>query len=357
MGLEIGGTRIRICIGDDNGKIYCIKTEQIDFSHGDNGVTEQIIKMVKAAAKEGGLPVKDVLAMGIGSAGQPDKAKGIIYNPANCPWKIMKFPSKLEKELKIPIYLRNDVAIAVYAARKIGHGSKFSQLVPRWDAAMTIGTGTNLAVMYNDSLLLNPMDESPEWGHSKLNTDASYLPKCGCGGRGCIESYISGAGIRTRTLHVLEGILKKKKQAILKDPILVEAKKRLSKKRVDLKKMKPPEFIKMVKAEDVFNAYKKTNGRDKTAKTIVDDTSTYMAYAFGDILSSYPLIPYVEIFGAVAISNPELTVKEAVRKLRKTPIKFCNRDLERRHTQFLITNIQNIGLHGAVELAWFELDK
>ncbi len=357
MGLEIGGTRIRVCIGDDNGKLYCIKTEHIDFSRGDNGVTEQIIKMIKATAKEGGLPLKEVLSLGIGSAGQPDIAKGIIYNPANCPWKIMKFPGKLEKELKIPIHIRNDVAIAVYAARKIGHGSKFSQLVPRWDAAMTIGTGTNLAVMYNSELLLNPMHESPEWGHCKLNTDAKYLPKCGCGGKGCIESYISGAGIRTRTIHMLEGVLKKKKSAILKDPILMEARKRLSKKRVDLKKFKPSDFINMVRTEDVYSAYKKTNGRDKTAKIIVDDTSTYMAYAFGNILSSYPLIPYIEIFGAVAINNPNLTVKDAVHKIKKNPIKFCNRDMERRHTQFLITNIQNIGLHGAVELAWFELKK
>ncbi len=353
MGLELGGSRLRACLGNDQGKIYCIKTDSIDFSHKDKGLTEQVLGIIKKTLKEARLSVDEILALGIGAAGHPDKEKGIISYAANCPWKVIKFPGVLEKKLKIPIYMRNDVAIAVYAARERGYGSKFSQLFPRWDAAMTIGTGTNLALMYNGELLLSPRNESLEWGHCKLNTDSKYMPECGCGGRGCIESYIGGSGIRTRTIDLLK---KKSGELSRRNPVLRETLRRISKGKKH-EKIKTPDLVKSVRAEDVYAAFRKTKGRDRISKKIVDDTSTYMAYAFGNILSSYPLIPYVEIFGAVAINNPKLTVEAAVKKLEKDPERFCNRNLKNLHTEFLVTGMDNIGLHGAVELAWFGLNK
>jgi predicted NBD/HSP70 family sugar kinase len=354
LGMEIGGTMIRVCIGDDHRKLYYIISEPIDFSHGDQGIASQAISMIRRCTKRADTKISELLGLGIGAAGQPDEANGMIHNAANCPWKSMKLPGILSKELKIPIWVRNDVAVAVYAARKIGYGKQFSNLVPRWDAAMTIGTGTNIAIMYEDTLLLNSRNESLEWGHTKLNTDSRYLPSCGCGGRGCIESYISGAGIRTRTIDMLLERSRPAGKKLLHEPILRETMLRVYRKKG--KDVRPQTLINMVHAEDVFAAYRKTNGRDKLSAKIVDDTSTYLAYAFASIIGSYPVIPYVEIFGSVALNNPKL-VEAAIQKLEKDTIRFCNRDLSKQKTRFLVTGMQDIGLHGAVELAWFELNR
>jgi glucokinase len=355
LGMEIGGTMIRVCIGDDHQKLYYIIAEPIDFSHGDQGIASQAISMIKRCIRKADTKISELLGLGIGAAGQPDEANGMIHNAANCPWKSMKLPGILSKELKIPIWVRNDVAVAVYAARKIGYGRQFSNLVPRWDAAMTIGTGTNIAIMYEDTLLLNSRNESLEWGHTKLNTDGRYLPSCGCGGQGCIESYISGAGIRTRTIDMLLERVRSEGSRLLNEPILEEARARVFGK-AKVKGIKLQSLINAVHAEDVFSAYRKTKGRDRLSAKIIDDTSTYLAYAFASIIGSYPVIPYVEIFGSVALNNPKL-VEAAVQKLEKDPIRFCNRDLSKQKTRFLVTGMQDIGLHGAVELAWFELNR
>ncbi len=355
LGMEMGGTSIRTCIGDKDGKIFCVRTENIDFKNGDQGIADQILRMVKACAKEAHLKLDEILGFGIGAAGQPDEEKGVIHNASNCPWKIMRFPGKIQKALKMPLWIRNDIAVAVYAARKLGVGKEYSTLSPRWDAAMTIGTGTNIALVYNGELLLNSKKQSMEWGHCKLNVDGGYLPKCGCGGRGCIESYVGGSGIRTRTIDFYSK--KKAGKKLLREPILAETRKRLSKGKKKPGKIKPADLVKHIRAEDVYGAYRKTKGKDPVSKKIVDDTSTYLAYAFGNILSSYPMIPYVEIFGSVAVKNPELTVGAAVNKLMKDPRKFCNRDLDVSRTEFRVTKIDRIGLHGAVEFAWHKLGK
>ncbi|MDP2897009.1 MAG: hypothetical protein Q8Q12_10705, partial [bacterium] len=67
---------------------------------------------------------------------------------------------------------------------------------------------------------------------------------------------------------------------------------------------------------------------------------------------SYPLLPYVEVFGSVAERDARLTVRAAVKKLKSDPGRYTNREADvPAFTQFLVTKLDNLSLRGAVELA------
>ena len=370
VGIDMGGTQARVCVGDDGGRLHGIKSEKVDFSsanartiEGKNeSVTKQILKMIEASLKSAGRKISEIECFGIGAAGQPDEKKGQIKHPSNCTFTPLLFPGTVRETHGKPVRIRNDVAVVVYAARSRGHGLKFPK--SRYHAAMTIGTGTNLQIMVDGRMFEDKEGRSLEWGHNVLNVDPyDQLPECGCGKRGCIETYISGTGIRNRTIRLLVDAYRiAEPEKIKEQPIIRQTIKRLKKeKKTKTQKEKvdrldPWMLIEKVRAEDVFGLYKRQEkaGRriDAIAKKIVEDTSTYLAHAFAHVIQSYPLLPYVEVFGSVAEKDARLTVRAAVRKLKSDPGRYTNREADvHAFTQFLVTELKNISLRGAVELA------
>lgn len=372
VGIDMGGDKVRVCVGDDGGTLFAIKSEKVDFSssHADSiegkneSVTKQILRMIEESVESAGRKISQIECFGIGAAGQPDEERGEIKHAANCPFTPLIFPRKIREQPEChgkPVWIRNDVAVVVYAARSRGHGLKFPN--SRYHAAMTIGTGTNLQIMVDGRMFEDEEGRSLEWGHNVLNVDPyDQLPECGCGKRGCIEAYISGTGIRNRTIRLLvDAYRSAEPEGIKNQPIIQQTITRLKKgkkghEREEIDRLDPWMLIEKLRAEDVFQLYKRQEKArqkiDPIAKKIVEDTSTYLARAFAHVIQSYPLLPYVEVFGSVAEKDVRLTVRAAVRKLKSDPGRYTNREADvHAFTQFLVTKLDNISLRGAVELA------
>lgn len=369
VGIDMGGTQVRVCVGDDEGRLHGILGETVDFStshaktlEGKNrSVTEQILRLVEKSVAAAGRTMADIGCFGIGAAGQPDEKRGEIKHAANCTFTPLTFPRKIRDTFAKPVRIRNDVAVVVYAARSRGHGLTFPK--SRYHAAMTIGTGTNLQIMVDGRMFEDEEGRSLEWGHNVLNVEPyDQLPECGCGKRGCIEAYISGTGIRSRTLRLLVDAYRPaepsaiKKQPIVQQTIARLKQKKSKKEQAGIDEMHPWMLLHELRAEDVYRLYKQQEksrqGFDSIAKKIVEETSTYLARAFAHVIQSYPLLPYVEVFGSVAEGDARLTVQAAVKKLKSAPGRYTNREADvRAFTQFLVTKLNNISLRGAVELA------
>ena len=60
VGIDMGGDKVRVCVGDDGGRLFAIKSEKVDFSsshartlHAKNqSVTEQIFRMIEESAED-----------------------------------------------------------------------------------------------------------------------------------------------------------------------------------------------------------------------------------------------------------------------------------------------------------------
>ncbi|MDP2898313.1 MAG: ROK family protein, partial [bacterium] len=293
VGIDMGGTQVRVCVGDDRGGLHGIVGETVDFStshaktiQGKNrSVTEQILRLIEESVAAAGRKMSDIECFGIGAAGQPDEKRGEIKHPANCPYTPLTFPGKIRQTFAKPVRIRNDVAVVVYAARSRGHGPKFPN--SRYHAAMTIGTGTNLQIMVDGRMFEDEEGRSLEWGHNVLNVEPyDQLPECGCGKRGCIEAYISGTGIRNRTIRLLvDAYRPTEPSAIKKQPIIQRTIARLKKRKTSeeqqaIDRLDPWMLIHELRAEDVYKLYKQQEksrrGFDPIARKIVEETSTYL---------------------------------------------------------------------------------
>ena len=58
-----------------------------------------------------------------------------------------------------------------------------------------MGTGCGGGIVYKGEVITGPQAIAGEWGHMSIDPKG---PKCYCGQRGCVETYISGGGLEAR---------------------------------------------------------------------------------------------------------------------------------------------------------------
>lgn len=180
VGVDLGGTNARVCLGDEKGNIKKKLSEKLD-TRNKNSAVEQIIRMINS------LP-KDFSAIGIGSLGLLDLKKGEMSNPVHIPFKNIPIVKMLEEEFNVHVYLVNDCDAGVIGEKFFGLGKNEENLT-----YVTISTGIGCGVILNDRLLLGKDGNATEVGH--ITVDFEGKLKCGCGGYGHWEAYCSGRNI------------------------------------------------------------------------------------------------------------------------------------------------------------------
>jgi fructokinase len=147
----------------------------------------ELVDAADAAAGERG-------TVGIGIPGTIAPTTGLIKN-ANSTWLNGRpFDTDLVSALRRPVRLANDANCFALSEATDGAAA---------DAAVVfgviIGTGTGGGVVVNRRVLVGPNAVAGEWGHNPLpwpEPDEIPGPQCYCGHSGCIETFLSGAGLR-----------------------------------------------------------------------------------------------------------------------------------------------------------------
>ncbi|MBI2018764.1 ROK family protein [Candidatus Daviesbacteria bacterium] len=176
---DIGGTKMRIAVSSDGRQITqskIIPTPK-DF--------DQAIQTFKKVADEisGGKKI-EVIAGGL--AGPLDKDKTmLITSPHLGGWIEKPFKAELEKLFGCPVYLENDANLAALGEATYGAGVNHKIV-----AYLTISTGVGGGRVVNKKIDENSLGFEP--GHQIIVPDGS---PCNCGGKGHLESYVSGSGL------------------------------------------------------------------------------------------------------------------------------------------------------------------
>lgn len=174
-GIDIGGTKCAVIVGDDNG----VK-EKIRFDTTD--VNETLGNITKAAEKLG---VGE--AIGISCGGPLDSKKGIIMSPPNLPgWDNIEIVKMLEEKFGVPVGIQNDANACALAEWKYGAGKGCENMI-----FLTFGTGMGAGLILDGRLYSGTNDMAGEIGHIRME---SYGP-VGYGKSGSFEGFCSGGGI------------------------------------------------------------------------------------------------------------------------------------------------------------------
>jgi glucokinase len=244
-GLDVGGTTMKAGVVDDDGHPLAapvsLPTEAFKGQEHGLAVMAETIRRAVAAA---GVTMDRITAIGVATPGSMDIPAGLILDPPNLkPWKNVPVRQFIADTFKLPTAFQNDANAAAYGEFWAGAGKDFESMV-----LFTLGTGIGGGIVLNGRVLEGQHSHGGELGHTKVELRNGRL--CGCGHRGCLETYASATAVVARTVEAL-----------------AEDGGRSSLHRV-------LDQGGMLTARDVFIAH--LNG-DAIAANIVDETAYYLA--------------------------------------------------------------------------------
>ncbi len=278
VGVDVGGTNIRIALGDKEGRVLARLSEETEKTKGPEGVGNQIIDMIHTIkAREP--RARQIQGIGIGSAGPLDLKKGGLMKPTNIPFDFVPLVEPLEKAFGLPTYLLNDCAAAVVGERIFGAGKDHENLV-----YITLSTGIGGGIYVNGHLLVGKDGNAHEVGHFTIDYEGRLV--CGCGKRGHWEAYCSGNGIP----NYIKLILGEKQPDELKGSLL------LNNTRASLNQ---------VTAKTLFNAAK---AGDRLSRGIVEKIGELNAVGFACVIDAYdPSL--ITVGGAITLRNTDIVIE------------------------------------------------
>ncbi len=181
---DIGGTNIRMGVFSFEGE--CLVEERwatrefVDF----DVFVCRLEKIIQGAAPS--LP--DMRKpVGIGLAAPSVSKSGVLIAPANLPWGRQHLAEILSARLHLPVVAMNDANAAAIGERHFGAARGLKNF-----AVITLGTGVGCGLVLNDRLVEGRNGFAGEFGHI---TAVPGGRQCGCGKRGCLETYVSAPGI------------------------------------------------------------------------------------------------------------------------------------------------------------------
>ena len=175
IGIDIGGTKCAVVLGDDTRVVRKIKFPTT--------TCEETLKNIVRAVEE----IGEGDAIGISCGGPLDAERGVILSPPNLPgWDEIHVTDLLTEKFGIPAYLCNDANAGALAEWRYGAGKGTSNMV-----FMTFGTGLGAGIILNGRLVNGISGMAGEIGHVRLAPDGPV----GYGKRGSAEGFCSGGGL------------------------------------------------------------------------------------------------------------------------------------------------------------------
>lgn len=199
IGIDVGGTNVKIALVDDKGNITYSNSVPTRAEMGYEYTVNNIKQAIYDLMKETKLTTKDIEGIGFGFPGQVDYKSGVVRLAPNIPgWVEVPIAKLIEDEFKIPTRVDNDVRCAALGELNYGAGQGCENLI-----CITVGTGIGSGLIVNGRLVRGASNAAGEIGHIKLQIHDG--PICGCGDTGCMEAFASGPAIVAMAEDYIKG--------------------------------------------------------------------------------------------------------------------------------------------------------
>lgn len=190
LAVDLGGTTMRGAVVEADGHVAHREAVPTPKGAGDRIVIAlaELLARLRERAKSTGIPVA---AAGIVTPGIIDE-NGVVEYASNLGWRDVPLARILREQLGIPVAVGHDVRAAADAERLLGRAVGVRDFVH-----VAIGTGVAAGLYDAGVPVLGAARWSGEIGHIPVLPDGE---RCTCGQRGCLEVYMSGAGLARRYL-------------------------------------------------------------------------------------------------------------------------------------------------------------
>ncbi len=210
FGIDIGGINTAFGLVDQEGEIYgegTIKTASFPRFNDYPDYVDTLAKAMQALLDS--LKIKyELVGIGIG-APNASYHSGCIEQPANL-WKYQPNNVGLNEEERIfnivedlrsrfpqtkHVAVTNDANAATIGEMIFGNAKGMKDFV-----MITLGTGLGSGFVSNGEMIYGHDGFAGEYGHVTVERDGRI---CGCGRKGCLETYVSATGIKRTAFELM----------------------------------------------------------------------------------------------------------------------------------------------------------
>ncbi|MHB8137402.1 MAG: ROK family protein [Smithellaceae bacterium] len=194
VGIDIGGSSTEYGLIDRKGQCLKANIIQADQYGNFDEFSEKLYKGIQSLTDS---MDEKIIIEGIGvGAPNGNYYRGTIEHAQNLSWKgIVPFVEKFKKYFSIPVVLTNDANAAAAGEMAYGGAKNMKNFV-----VITLGTGLGSAFVVDGNLMYGHDGFAGELGHVNVKQNGRL---CGCGNRGCLETYVSATGIKRTIFNIL----------------------------------------------------------------------------------------------------------------------------------------------------------
>lgn len=310
VGIDIGGTNTVFGVVDARGTIVSMGSVKTGAYADVNEYVDEVCKNLLPLIIENG-GVDKIKGIGVG-APNGNYYNGTIEFAPNLPWKgVIPLAAMFEERLGIPTALTNDANAAAVGEMTYGAARGMKDFI-----MITLGTGVGSGIVINGQVVYGHDGFAGELGHTIIRRENGRI--CGCGRKGCLETYCSATGV-ARTAR--EFLTARTEESLLRAI--------------------PAESI---TSKDVYDAAVKG---DALAKDIFDFTGTILGEALADFIA-FSSPEAIVLFGGLAKSG-EYIMKPILKAMDENIL-----NIYKGKTKLLISELKDsdAAVLGASALGW-----
>ena len=194
IGIDIGGTNTDIGLVRSDGCVVARKNLPTGKYYDADLYVADICKKITEMMKE--QQIATIEGVGI-AAPMGNYYTGCIDNATNLNFRgITDLNALIHKYMDVPVTISNDANAAAYGELVYGGAKGMKNVI-----TFTLGTGVGSGIVIDGKLLHGKTGNAGELGHVIMIPGGRL---CGCGRKGCLETYTSATGIRRTALEMLE---------------------------------------------------------------------------------------------------------------------------------------------------------
>lgn len=199
LGIDVGGTGIKIGVVDDDGKTLAFTSIPTEEPRGPTDAMARVATSANQLLASIGLSIQDVVRVGLGTPGSQDIPKGMLIEPPNHPhWHHFPIVKCLEDAIRVPVSFANDANAAAFGEFWVGTGRVYSSMV-----LLTLGTGVGGGIIIDNQLVVGHNSFGGECGHMIIDPRPDARLCVWGGGRGHLEAYASASAVVQRAKEEL----------------------------------------------------------------------------------------------------------------------------------------------------------
>lgn len=202
-GVDIGGTNTVYGLVDRTGNVVAESSlKTTDYPE----IADFVTALVAAINKLLSSGQYKLLGIGIG-APNANYHKGTIELAPNLAWKgIVPLADLIRKKIDVPVIVTNDANAAAMGEMIFGGAKNMKDFI-----VLTLGTGLGSGIVINGQMVYGHTGFAGELGHTTVVQGGRA---CGCGRKGCFETYASASGLVRTVLLLLSEM---REDSILRD--------------------------------------------------------------------------------------------------------------------------------------------